>query len=124
MLLAETSDVVQIWAASLIGMSDVWWQNFFNAVVALVGLYATYKLHRVGSAVTDTKKDVADTKKDVAEQKVALADNTEKTEAMGANVQKIELATNSMQDKLVAATASAAHGEGVAEERQRTEGKS
>ena len=41
--------------------------------------------------------------------------NAKKIEAQAENVKKIELATNSMKDALVAATAKASHAEGVAE---------
>ena len=43
--------------------------------------------------------------------------NTRKVNGMVANVQKIELATNSMKDQLVAATASAEHARGKVEGR-------
>lgn len=47
--------------------------------------------------------------------------NTNKIAAVDVKVEQVHLATNSLQDKLVASTAKASHAEGVADEKARAD---
>jgi hypothetical protein len=92
-----------------------------SALASLLAMYYAAKAHKASKEnvahIESVKQDVGTVQQDVGTVKLAATVLTQNVWVVQENVQKIEIATNSMKDALIKATHEAALGEGVAKGR-------